>query len=110
MGRDDEYLFLFPARLARSHPHVLYCFCVCQDLRPGDAHRFKSRRADIQCILRIRLSLIIRIQAPLLRGSPEFNGLCLPGRIRIQHLKRILRYPGIRDGDPGVLYRIGIHR
>mgnify|MGYP007121837814 CR=1 FL=1 len=31
MSRDDENFFLFPARICRSHPDILNCFCICQN-------------------------------------------------------------------------------
>ena len=82
MGRDDEYFFLFPARFAWSHPHVLDCFDIRKNLCARNAHRLKPGCADIQRILRIRLALIRRIKAPLLRRSIQLQHLRLTGAVR----------------------------
>ena len=103
MRRNDKDFLLFLPVVTRPHPDVLDRLCICQDLCPGNAHRFKSGRADVQSVLRIRLSLIVPVQTPLLRRSIQLDRLCLAGRVGCQPLQCTLRDSCVRNGN----FRVG---
>ena len=77
MSRDDENFFLFPARICRSHPDILNCFCISRISVPAMLTGSNPERLHSMYIPN-KAAVVFRVQTPLFRRRIQLNHIRLP--------------------------------